>query len=179
MHTFLTTFPVKGYVESGGLVPDETVTRIVAARLSEEDAQAGFILDGFPRTDAQAFSLSEMTRKNPIDSVLYFDVNDEMLIRRLSGRESCNKCGEIYNTKYRLPKQTGICDRCGAALMHRKDDQSDTVKARLALYKRETVPLIQFYEAQGVLVKINAEGTFEEVSRQVKTVGSGGRGSIA
>ncbi|MEK7286198.1 MAG: adenylate kinase [Nitrospirota bacterium] len=160
----------KSCVESGRLVPDELVIRIVKARLLEEDMKNGFILDGFPRTDAQADALSQMGESGQLDRVLSFEMDEEMLVSRLSGRRTCSKCEEIYHQIHRAPKQEMICDLCGGALIQRKDDHSDTVLERLRVYKKETMPLIAYYESRGLLSHIDANGTFDAVSQRVMAV---------
>ena len=158
----------KAYVHSGRLVPDELVIRIVKERLLEGDIDSGFILDGFPRTQEQADALSKMGDDRRIDSVLYFDLTEAELVKRLTGRQICEKCHEIYHAVNRPSHQKGICDQCGATLIVRKDDQPDAVVERLRAYKAETLPLVQYYEHQGCLSRINAGGSMEEVSRLIE-----------
>ncbi len=159
----------KSYVDSGKLVPDDLVIRIVQARLVENDMQDGFILDGFPRTKEQAEALAKMGEGHLIDRVLYFYLEEAELVLRLSGRRSCVKCYQIYHTKYRLPRQEGICDDCGSVLMQRKDDQPETVIERLNVFMKETAPLIQYYEKRGYLSQIDAAGSVEEVEALLRT----------
>ena len=156
----------KSYVDSGRLVPDELVIRIVRARLLEDDMRGGFVLDGFPRTQEQADALSEMGVS--IDRVLYFYLDEEILVSRIAGRRTCSKCSEIYNIYSHPPKVEGVCDLCGLSLVHRKDDNADVVKARLIVYQKETAPLIAYYEKQGCLSRIDANGSMEEVDRRLK-----------
>ena len=162
-----TGLEAKAYVHSGRLVPDELVIRIVKERLVEDGMQGGFILDGFPRTREQAYALSKMGEKNRIDRVLYFDLKEEVLVARLSGRHICGKCQEIYHATNRPSILEGVCDLCGSALVWRKDDQPDAVIERLRAYKTETFPLVQYYENQGCLSRIDAGGSMEEVERLV------------
>jgi adenylate kinase len=161
----------KSYVDSGGLVPDDVVIRIVEARLGEDDMKGGFILDGFPRTKEQAEALAKMGGQSLIDRVVYFDLGEEEQVLRLSGRMSCPKCSEIYHTVNRPPKQDGVCDGCGAALIRRKDDQPEAVIERLRVYQNQTAPLIQYYEDRGMLSKVDAHGSVEEVACRVKQAG--------
>jgi len=163
-----TGLEARSYVHSGRLVPDELVIRIVKERLLEADMRGGFILDGFPRTHEQAEALSKMGEGNRIDRVLFFDLNEEALVKRLSGRHVCGKCYEIYHAVNRPPVQEGVCDLCSASLVFRKDDQPDAVIERLRTYKSETFPLVQYYERQGCLSRINAGGSVEEVERCVE-----------
>ncbi len=158
----------KSHVDSGKLVPDDLVIRIVQARLLEEDMKNGFILDGFPRTKEQAEALAKMGHQQAISRVIYFYLEEAELILRLSGRRSCAKCYQIYHTMYRSPRQKGICDHCGSVLIQRKDDQPETVSERLNVYKKETAPLIQYYERRGSLSQIDASGSVEEVEVRVR-----------
>ncbi len=158
----------KTYVESGGLVPDALVIRIVAERLAEEDMRSGFILDGFPRTREQAEALSNMGEQNAIDRVIYFYVDEEELVSRIAGRRSCSACQAIYHAVNHPPRVEGVCDDCGASLTQRKDDHSDTVRERLRVYKNETAPLIQYYEKQGRLSQIDANSSVDAVERCVR-----------
>lgn len=158
----------KAYVDTGKLVPDDLVIRIVEARLLEADMQNGFILDGFPRTKEQAEALSKMANQPFIDRVIYFYLHETEMVLRLSGRRSCVKCYQIYHTEYRPPREKGICDDCGAILIQRTDDRPETVIERLNVYKKETAPLIQYYEKRGYLSQIDASGPVEEVEAHVK-----------
>jgi adenylate kinase len=160
----------KSYVDSGKLVPNDLVIRIVRARLLEDDMQNGFILDGFPRTQEQADALSAMGEKCRIDRVLYFYLDEKTVVTRIAGRRTCPQCSGIYNTVYSPPLVSGICDRCGIALIHRKDDQPETVQERFIVYQKETAPLIQYYEEQGCLSHINAGDSMEDVERRIKDV---------
>ncbi len=159
----------KSYIDSGKLVPDDVIINIIRERLKESDTRGGYILDGFPRTIKQGEALSKMLDQNldKIDRVIYFHLNEEELVKRIAGRSSCPSCQKVYNITHNPPKQEGICD-CGAALVQRKDDRPETVKERLAIYRNETSPLIQYYEDQGLLSKIEAGGTVDKVSEKVK-----------
>ncbi len=147
------------YINEGKLVPDEVVVGIVKERLSQEDCQNGFILDGFPRTIAQADALADAGIA--IDKVLSIDVSDETVIERLSGRRECSGCGTPYHVLYNPPKSEGVCDKCGGSLICRKDDNEETIKSRLAVYHEQTEPIKAYYEKQGKLA--TAKGR-EEVS---------------
>lgn len=150
----------KSFIDAGKLVPDEVVIGIIKDRLTEDDCQNGFILDGFPRTIPQAEALDEMGVQ--IDKVIEIKVADEIIVNRLSGRRVCEKCGRPYHTESLKPKVDGICDDCTGALIQRKDDQIDTVKARLDIYHSETEPLKGYYEAQGKLTVVDGHGTVDE-----------------
>ncbi|WZL82167.1 adenylate kinase [Vallitaleaceae bacterium 9-2] len=154
----------KGYMDQGLLVPDELVVALVADRLQEDDAQKGFILDGFPRTIPQAEhldkTLDEMGTK--IDQVIDVDCPDENIVKRLSGRRACIKCGATYHTEHLKPEVEGICDVCGSELVLRDDDKPETVLRRLEIYHEQTQPLIDYYEAKGVLVSVDGKLPIEE-----------------
>ncbi|MEK7747494.1 MAG: adenylate kinase [Nitrospirota bacterium] len=157
----------KSYVDSGKLVPDELVIRIIKSRLSDVDMREGFILDGFPRTNEQADALSNMGESGKVDRVLFFEMNESGLVLRLAGRRTCPKCNEIYHLVNRPPKKESLCDTCGGGLIQRKDDHSDTVLERLSVYKKETAPLIMYYEKERLLSHIDANGAFEVVEQRV------------
>ncbi len=139
----------KDKIEKGELVPDEVVIGIIRERIAEDDCKNGFILDGFPRTVPQAEALDRMGVA--IDIVLELEVPDEKIIKRMSGRRTCTKCGATYHIVYKAPKKEGICDICGEALTTRKDDAPEVVKSRLDTYHSETEPLRDFYAKKGIL----------------------------
>ena len=155
----------KSYIDNGQLVPDEVVVEIVKLRISEEDAKNGFLLDGFPRTLAQAEALDKITK---IDTVINIDVDLNALSDRLCGRRVCGKCGESYHVSV---KKDGVCDKCGSELIHRDDDKPETVSKRLEVYTSQTKPLIEYYESQGNLVNVDGmkkiEEVFEEISNKL------------
>lgn len=138
----------KSYIETGNLVPDEVVIGIVRERLAKDDCKNGYILDGFPRTIPQAEALDKMVH---IDCVIDIEVPESLIMNRLSGRRVCGSCGATYNINSRKPKVEGICDACGGTLVQRKDDQPETVKARLKVYHEQTEPLTGYYKKQGKL----------------------------
>lgn len=139
----------KDYIEKGLLVPDDVVIGIIRDRLAEDDCKTGFILDGFPRTVPQAEALDKMGVD--IDLVIDIEVPDEKIAQRMAGRRVCSVCGASYHTLYKQPKQAGVCDSCGGALVQRKDDEAQTVLERLRVYHEQTEPLIAFYRAKGKL----------------------------
>ncbi len=158
----------KSYIDKGNLVPVELVASIIADRLAEDDCKHGYILDGYPRSVEQADMLEKINANiNGSDEsdfrAIYFDLDQNVLISRIVNRRSCPKCGEIYNIKFKPTKVEGICDKCGAELTQRKDDNEETAKARFETYFRETAPLIDYYKNKGVLKTINAEGSIDEV----------------
>ena len=134
----------KSYIDRGQLVPDEVVVEIVQQRIDEDDCKNGFLLDGFPRTIAQAEALDRLTN---IDNVINLEVDLDKLVDRITGRRVCEKCGESYHVS---TKKDDICEKCGGKLIQRADDTEETVKSRLNVYKNETAPLINFYKNQGV-----------------------------
>lgn len=147
----------KEYMDAGGLVPDEVVVGIVRDRLQEEDCNNGFILDGFPRTVAQAdalqTSLQEMNKE--LDRVISLEVDAEALVERLTGRRTCKECGRGYHVKFDPPRKAGICDVCGGPLFQRNDDQEETIRKRLQVYSEQTAPLIDYYRQAGVLMELD------------------------
>ncbi|MGE5177369.1 MAG: adenylate kinase [Hyphomicrobiales bacterium] len=145
-------------VKAGRLVADQTILGIIETRLEQKDARNGFIMDGFPRTTAQADGLAALLGDRKIDHVVNLVVASETVVSRLRDRWLCGSCGAIYNAKSAPPRVEGICDRCGAKLMQRADDCPETVGARLEVYARETAPLVSYYERQGVLRNVDASG---------------------
>lgn len=153
------------YINDGKLVPDDVIVAIVKERLSQDDVKQGFILDGFPRTVAQAEALTASGVK--IDKVLSLEVEDEKIVERLSSRRECSGCGTPYSTIYKIPKKEGVCDNCGAALVQRADDNPETIQNRLNVYHTETEPIKEYYEKLGLLVCAKGE---EELSDTTKNV---------
>ena len=154
----------KSFIEAGALVPDEVIIGIVKERLAADDCKNGFILDGVPRTIAQAKAIDEMGIK--IDMALDIEVRDETIIERVGGRRVCS-CGASYHIKYKPSKVEGVCDACGAALTVRKDDEPQTVLDRLTTYHELTEHLKDFYREKGILVEIGGEGSVEETTQLV------------
>jgi adenylate kinase len=154
------------YMDSGQLVPDEVTINMVRERLAEPDAGDGFLLDGFPRTVPQASALDKLLADLGVglDLVLELVVDDDEVIRRLSGRRTCRGCGKIWHVIFDPPSREGVCDRCGAELYQRDDDKAETVAERLRVYARDTAPLVDFFGAQGKLVGIDATGPVEDVT---------------
>ncbi len=162
----------KGYMDSGALVPDDLVVAMVAARLSEKDCAGGFILDGFPRTIAQAEALGKNLSGGglALDMVVYFKVDDEQVVERLSGRRICRKCGANYHVQFMPPVVEGKCDKCGGELYQRDDDKADTIRERLQVYYRQTADLIAYYSGKGLLVEVDASQTPSDVTDAVRAV---------
>jgi adenylate kinase len=147
------------FMKEGKLVPDEIIIRIAEERLGKPDCLAGFILDGFPRTVAQAKSFERWRKlvKLPLVAVLYLRISDETLIKRLVNRRVCSKCQAVYHIINHPSKHVGICDKCGSNLIQRPDDQEETVKQRLKVYEEQTAPLLDFYRKLGLLVIVDGE----------------------
>jgi adenylate kinase len=161
----------KATMDKGELVPDDLVTRMLADRLAAADVKPGFILDGFPRTIAQAQSLGGILqeRGQKLDAVVNIDVLRDVIIRRLTGRRMCPGCGANYNVNTNLkPKQEGVCDKCGQALITRADDNEDTIKNRLQVYEQQTAPLIAFYQKTGLLRTVAAEGEIPDIVARIR-----------
>ena len=156
----------KTYIEAGKLVPDDVVIGIIQERLAKDDCKGGFILDGFPRTIPQAEALEDMGVK--IDKVVDIEVPDEAIKERMSGRRVCPKCGSTYHLVTKKPKVDGICDRCGAELVQRKDDAPETVADRLNVYHTQTEPLKDFYNKRGSLAVVDGVGSVSEIAERVK-----------
>jgi adenylate kinase len=160
------------FMEQGQLVPDEVVVGIVQERLSESDCEQGALLDGFPRTVVQARSLDRVLGGMDcrLDGVIHIEVDEDELIARLTGRRVCRDCGATYHIKFNQPKVRNVCDQCGGELSQREDDSLDTVTERLEVYKKQTEPLIEYYQQQGLLHTINGNQEIDIISDQITTV---------
>ena len=162
----------KSYMDKGLLVPDELVIEIVKDRLSKDDVQRGFLLDGFPRTVAQAVSLDAFLeeRGQSLDSVLNIDVDTDILVERAVGRRVCKTCGASYHVKYNPPKEDGVCDKDQGPLIQRDDDTEATVKTRIKVYFEQTAPLIDYYKAQGLLDNIDGKEDIDTIRKEIVEV---------
>jgi len=160
----------KRYMDQGALVPDEVVVGATAERLAAPDAARGFILDGFPRTIAQAEALARLLKDagHALDVVLYFDVSEPELLRRLTGRRVCRACGHTYHLTSSPPKRAGVCDACGGELYQRVDDSEATVRNRLEVYRKQTAPLLDYYRQRNVLTTVSGEGSIEEIRDAIR-----------
>ena len=154
----------KSFMDEGKLVPDEIVIGIIKDRLAEDDCKNGFILDGFPRTIPQAEALDKM--EIIIDKVIDFEVDDEEIVNRMSGRRVCEVCGTSYHINHKKPKIDNVCDNCSGTLVQRKDDHPDTVNARLKVYHDQTEPLKNYYNNQNKLIIIEGNGKIEDITKK-------------
>jgi len=162
----------QGYMNRGELVPDDVTIAMVRERISRPDCEAGALLDGFPRTPAQAEALAEMlkTMGESVDSVPYISVPAEELIERLGGRWTCPSCGRVYHEKYNPPKTQGVCDLDGTRLIQRDDDQAETVERRIRVYMDQTSPLIEYYRQEGLLIEVDGTQSIDDVSTEILEV---------
>ena len=160
-----TGMKAKAYMDEGKLVPDDVIIGIITERVAEDDCKNGFILDGVPRTIAQAEALEKAGIV--FDDVVSIEISDEVIMERMSGRRVCEHCGASYHLVAVPPKQEGICDKCGGKLVQRKDDAPETVKARLEVYHKETEPLKAFYAQRGLLKSVENQATVEETSQAI------------
>ena len=158
----------KEYMDRGDLVPDEVTIAMVRDRLGEEDAQDGFLLDGFPRNVPQAETLKKqlMDWEQRLTVVLELVVDEDEVVRRLSGRRTCRRCERVWHVMFDPPTREGICDACAGELFQRDDDREETVRHRLEVYKKQTAPLVSYYADEGILIGIDATGPVEEVTER-------------
>ncbi|MFO1160264.1 MAG: adenylate kinase [Reyranellaceae bacterium] len=166
----------KGIMEKGELVPDELMVGLIKDRIAQPDAAKGFILDGFPRTEAQARALDEMLANSAkkLDRVVEMEVDEKALTERIVGRFTCAKCGTGYHDKFKRPKVDGVCDVCGShEFVRRKDDNAETMKTRMVAYRAQTEPLLPYYARRGVLRKVDGMAAMDEVYRQITGVLTG------
>lgn len=166
----------KGIMDAGKLVPDELMVGLIEKRIAEPDCAKGFILDGFPRTEAQAKALDTMLSRSgkKLDQVIEMEVDEKALTERVVGRFTCAKCGAGYHDKFKRPKVDGVCDVCGnREFTRRKDDNAETMKTRMAAYRAQTEPLLPYYGARGVLKKVDGMAAMDEVYRQIRAVLAG------
>ena len=163
-----TGLKAKSFMDAGKLVPDEVIIGVINERLQESDCANGYILDGVPRTIAQAEALEQAGIR--FDAVVALEVPDQRIVDRMGGRRVCERCGASFHIVHIPPKQEGVCDACGGALVQRKDDSPETVLDRLAVYHKETEPLKGFYEARGVLKTVDDLPTVEETTQAIMKV---------
>ncbi len=160
----------RGDMQRGDLVPDDVMQEIIRERLAEPDAASGFILDGYPRTLPQADALDRVLAQSDrsLDAVVSFEIREEVLLRRLTGRRVCPACGTIYHLDYKPPRTAGRCDQDGTELIQRRDDAPDTVLHRLQVFRQWTAPLVDRYRRRGVFLAVNAEGHVEDVYNLIR-----------
>jgi adenylate kinase len=163
----------KRVMEAGQLMPDDIIIGMIAERIGQPDAKRGFVLDGFPRTEAQAQALDRMLteRGRRLDAVIELGVDEAALIERISGRFTCANCGAGYHDKFQKPRREGVCDKCGGtAFVRRPDDNAETLKARLAAYRAQTAPIIPYYRSRGLLKRVDGMAAPDEVTRQIEAL---------
>ncbi len=166
----------KGLMEKGELVPDDLIVGLIKDRIAQPDCAKGFILDGFPRTEAQARALDKMLAEMAmkLDQVVEMEVDEKALTERVVGRFTCAKCGTGYHDSFKRPKVDGVCDVCGSKeFTRRKDDNAETMKTRMVAYRAQTEPLLPYYRARGVLKKVDGMAAMDEVYRQIRAVLAG------
>ena len=167
---------VAEFIHAGRLAPEELTIELTRKRIGKADCQAGFILDGFPRSTLQAEALDQMLgeMKLGLDKVIYFEVTEDQVVERLSGRRSCKSCGAVYHVNFASPQVKGRCDRCGGELYQRRDDEESAIRTRFEVYAEQTKPLIERYSGRGKLVTIDASGSIEAMfERLLKVIGNG------
>jgi adenylate kinase len=162
----------KVHMDSGGLVPDELILAMAAERLDADDTQDGFILDGFPRTTAQAEALDDQLQREGrhITAALLLEVADEEIIKRIAGRRVCSKAGHNYHVDYDAPKHDGVCDQDGSHLIQRDDDRPEVVQKRLSVYHEQTAPLVEFYDERGLLRRVDGTRSPAEVHDHIRAI---------
>lgn len=164
-------------MNAGKLVPDELTIALTRKRIDKEDCASGFILDGFPRSDAQADALDKMLKdlSKDLDRVIYFRLTEDEAVERLSARRSCRSCGAVYHLKFKPPKVEGVCDRCGGILYQRKDDEEKAVRTRFEVYEKQTKPLVDHYQKLQKVATVDAGGSIESVFNELLAVAGHGR----
>jgi adenylate kinase len=163
----------KKVMDAGELMPDDLMVRMIEDRIQQGDCKKGFILDGFPRTTAQAEALDEMLQKRGtgLDHVIELKVDEEALVDRITGRYSCANCGTGYHDRYQQPKTDGVCDNCGSTeFKRREDDNEETVRSRMQAYRDQTAPILPYYEKQGKLKQVDGMADIDEVTAQIKQI---------
>lgn len=167
----------KRYMDQGALVPDEVIIGLMRERLAQPDAAAGFIVDGFPRTIAQAEAFAQLLKDggHTLNSVIFFDVAERELLRRLTGRRICRKCQTAYHLVSAPPRRADVCDKCGGELYQREDDSERTVRNRLDVYARQTAPLLDYYRQRGLLATVAGEGPIDAIRQAIRKAAGGPR----
>ncbi len=159
----------KKFMDEGQLVTDELVLGMIEERLAQEDTKNGYILDGFPRNIPQAVALDKLLSRlqKPLDGAVLIDVDFDILLKRITGRRTCDSCGQVYNIYSSPPSKEGACDKCDGTLQHRSDDNEETISSRLKVYQEQTCPLIDYYSEQSILRKIQGTGDIEDIFKRV------------
>lgn len=159
----------KRFIDKGELVTDEVIIDIMCARIAKEDCKSGYILDGFPRTIEQAKALDKMFEAagEKLDAVVNLKVADDEVVRRLSGRRQCKKCGTGFHVQFNRSKEDGVCDACGSELFKRDDDNEETIRGRLSVYNKQTAPLLQYYSEKGLLRETEGTGSIDDIFARV------------
>ncbi|HYC56946.1 MAG TPA: adenylate kinase [Candidatus Binatia bacterium] len=160
----------KDYMDRGQLVPDELVLELIKERVARRDCDGGFLLDGFPRNPDQALALTRVLNGAGLDHVIAIEVPEQSIVERLSGRRTCRGCGRLYHLTFNPPRRFGRCNVCSSELFVRDDDREDTVRERLAVYRRQTEPLMGFYSDAGLLRRVDGSGTPDQVTRRILEV---------
>jgi len=163
----------KKYMDEGKLVPDDVIIGIVRERLKQDDCKNGFILDGFPRTIPQAVSLDAMLKDDlniSLTHIISLEVDDNLIMERLTGRRTCKGCGKVYHIKYNPPKKEGVCDDCGGELYQRDDDKEETIAKRLKVYHEQTSALKDYYKNSGKLYVVDGVGEVDDIYRKIKEI---------
>ena len=162
----------KAYMDKGELVPDELVVAMVIGRLASPESSTGAVLDGFPRNVSQAKALDDGLRQHgkEVDAVVFLNVAEPVVVERISGRWECGSCRTPYHTVTAPPKVSGVCDKCGGALVQRPDDRPETVQRRLAVYLEQTQPLLDYYRARGILFEVNGDQSIPQVTEQILSI---------
>ena len=160
----------KRFMDQGALVPDEVIIGLMRERLAQREAAKGFIVDGFPRTIAQAEALARLLKDagQALDAVIFFDVSEEELLRRLTGRRVCRQCQTTYHLVSAPPQKPGVCDRCGGELYQREDDRAETVRRRLEVFARQTTPLLDYYRQRNLLTTVAGEGPIDSIRQAIR-----------
>ena len=160
----------KRFMDQGALVPDEVIIGLMRERLAKPDAAKGFIVDGFPRTIAQAEALARLLKDagQALDAVIFFDVSEEELLRRLTGRRVCRQCQTTYHLVSAPTQKPGVCDRCGGELYQREDDRAETVRRRLEVFARQTAPLLDYYRQRNLLTTVAGEGPIDSIRQAIR-----------
>lgn len=162
----------KSYMDRGELVPDDVVIGIIKDKITKNGLKKGFMLDGFPRTIPQAEALDKALSQEglKVEAVISIEVDDEEIVRRISGRRVCEKCGAMYHIAYQPPRNLGFCDKCGGNLYHRDDDSEEVIRKRLQVYRSQTEPLKEYYGKSGILYKVDGMGKVEEVFGRIEKI---------